>query len=112
MIFDTTYKFCLKPTRRNLKDFANFAGACRWLFNHGLERKKNAYEQEGKMLSYFDLNNELPLLKRKEETKWLKEIHSQVLQQALKDLDNSFQHFFRRVKLNEKPGYPRFKCKG
>lgn len=112
MIFNITYKFCLRPTRRNLNDFANSAGACRWLFNHGLERKKAAYEQEGKTLSYYDLNNELPSLKRAEETKWLKGVHSQVLQQALKDLDNSFQHFFRRVKLKETPGFPRFKCKG
>jgi putative transposase len=35
-----------------------------------------------------------------------------VLQQALKDVDSAFQHFFRRVSLHEKPGYPKFKRRG
>ncbi|MGH7890246.1 MAG: RNA-guided endonuclease InsQ/TnpB family protein, partial [Thermodesulfobacteriota bacterium] len=42
----------------------------------------------------------------------LKDIHSQVLQQSLKDLDSAFKHFFRRAKQKEKPGYPRFKKRG
>jgi putative transposase len=46
------------------------------------------------------------------ETAWLGEIHSQVLQQSLKDLDSAYRHFFLRVKKGEKPGFPRFKKKG
>ncbi|MFZ0565034.1 MAG: transposase, partial [Chlamydiales bacterium] len=42
----------------------------------------------------------------------LKDIHSQVLQQALHDLKEAFDHFFRRVKNKETPGYPQFRCKG
>jgi len=33
-------------------------------------------------------------------------------QQAIKDLGQAFQHFFRRVKQGGKPGYPRFKKRG
>jgi len=51
-------------------------------------------------------------LKKAEGTTWLAEVHSQVLQQALKDLDAAYQHFFRRVKQGEVPGFPRFKKKG
>src|ERR1700733_9880808 len=112
MIYKKTFKFCLKPTSAQLQMFANFSGASRWLYNYGLERKRKAYEEEKKRLSYYDLNNELPVLKEDEKTSWLKNIHSQVLQQALKDLDNAFQHFFRRVRLKEEPGYPKFKAKG
>jgi putative transposase len=54
----------------------------------------------------------LVLLKNKEETSWLNDIHSQVLQQALHDLNAAFDHFFRRVKNKETPGYPHFRCKG
>lgn len=32
-------------------------------------------------------------------------------QEALRDLDKAFQHFFRRVKKGEKPGFPRFKSR-
>jgi putative transposase len=31
---------------------------------------------------------------------------------AIDDLDNAFKHFFRRVKLKQKAGFPRFKKKG
>jgi putative transposase len=41
----------------------------------------------------------------------MKEIPWAVSNNALQDLDNAFSHFFRRVKLGQKPGYPRFKSK-
>jgi len=112
MFAKKTFKYRLKPSRKQKQLCAQFAGSCRWIFNHGLVEKKKAYEEEKKSLSYYDLNNELPLLKRVEETSWLKDVHSQVLQQALKDLDCAFQNFFRRVRNKEEPGYPRFKSKG
>jgi putative transposase len=112
MLFKKTFRFRLKPNKRERILFAQFAGACRFVFNRGLAGKKKAFEEEKKNISYYELNNELPSLKKQEETSWLKDIHSQVLQQALKDLDLAFQHFFRRVKNKEAPGYPKFKCKG
>jgi putative transposase len=51
-------------------------------------------------------------MKNTEETAWLGEVHSQVLQQALKDLQAAYENFFRRVKCGESPGFPRFKKKG
>lgn len=110
MIFKKTFRYLLKPNQVQKQKLYNFAGGCRWLYNWGLERKKKAYEEEGRTLSYFDLNNALPKLK--EETPWLKEIHSQALQQTLRDLSFSFKNFFRRIKNKEKPGYPKFKRKG
>ena len=38
---------------------------------------------------------------------WLKESHSQVLQQSLKDLEWAFQNFFAK-----RTDFPKFKCKG
>ena len=64
------------------------------------------------MPTYTDIANKLPYLKRSAETVWLKEIHSQVLQQALKNLESAFKHFLRRLQNKEKPGFPRFKKKG
>ncbi|MGB4174004.1 MAG: RNA-guided endonuclease TnpB family protein, partial [Candidatus Methanoculleus thermohydrogenotrophicum] len=78
--------------------------ACRFVYNHSLEQKIRVYEQEGRKLSCFDLNNQLPALK--EEHPWLKEVNSQSLQSANKNLDNAFTRFFR-----EKKGFPRFKSK-
>ncbi len=112
MIIRKAFRYRLKPKGIQFRDFANFSGSCRYIYNKGLEERKTAYQQDQKTLSYFEQNIALTKLKQKEETRWLTEIHSQVLQQSLKDLDNAFRHFFRRVKEKQTPGYPRFKSKG
>lgn len=111
MLLKKGLKYRLDPTPGQRHLFAQFAGACRFLYNRGLEQRKSAYEKSGKSLTYFEQNNELVSLKREEATIWLKDVHSQVLQQALKNLDNAFQRFFQNIKSGKKPGFPRFKCK-
>lgn len=112
MIFTKTFKFRLRPNKEKENLFAQFAGACRWVYNRALHQRNKLWEQEKRSISVFAQNNELVFLKTEEATSWLKEIHSQVLQQALDDLNKAFDHFFRRVKNKETPGYPRFRCKG
>ncbi len=82
------------------------------MYNRGLDKRKTAYEKEGKSIRYFEQNDELVILKREEKTSWLKDIHSQVLQQALKNLDTAFQNFFRNMLAGKNFGFPKFKCKG
>lgn len=43
---------------------------------------------------------------------WYGELSSRVTRNAIDDLDNAFRNFFRRVKLGQKPGFPRFHRKG
>jgi putative transposase len=112
MIIKRAYKFKLNPNLQHIIKFFQFAGSRRYIFNRGLDQRQKAYETTGTSPTYFDQNNELITLKDHPDTAWLKEIHSQVLQQALKDLDRAFTHFFRRVKQGQQPGYPRFKKKG
>lgn len=112
MLLRKGFRFRLDPTNSYRQLFAQFAGSSRFLFNRGLVQRKDIYELTGKSLTYFEQNNELVKLKKQEETKWLEDIHSQVLQQALKDLDIAFQNFFRNLKEGKKAGFPRFKCKG
>ena len=112
MIIKRAYKFKLKPNPQQTTHFLQFAGARRYIYNRGLDQRQKVYEATGKTLSYFEQNNELPLLKEQEETAWLSDIHSQVLQQSLKDLDRGFTNFFTRIKKGQKPGFPRFKKKG
>lgn len=49
----------------------------------------------------------LPLLK--EESPSPAEMHSQVLQHVVDRIDTPFQSFFRRGKLHEMSGFPRFR---
>src|SRR5271166_3277934 len=109
MIVKRAFKFKLNPTASQRGTFQRFAGARRWIFNRGLDQRQKAYETSGKSPPYFAQNIELTSLKELPETSWLSEIHSQVLQQGLKDLDRAFDNFFRRVKKGEKPGHPKFK---
>jgi putative transposase len=83
---------------------------CRWVYNETLATRKNAYEQEGRSVSYYETKKLLP--QWKEEKPELKNVYSQVLQEAVKRVDLAFQAFFRRVQNGEKPGYPRFRGRG
>ncbi|MFA5250000.1 MAG: transposase [Parachlamydiales bacterium] len=112
MLFRKNFQFCLEPKKKRLSRCCQFSGAKRWLFNHGLFQRKELWEKEKKKITLFDQNNELVLLKQDPKLSWLKEIHSQVLQQTLADLDRAFGNFFMGLKNKEKIGYPRFKCKG
>ena len=82
---------------------------CRWTYNETLAIRKNAYEQEGKSVSYYEIKKLLPPWK--DDKPELKCVHSQVLQEVVKRVDLAYQAFFRRVKDGEDPGYPRFKGK-
>jgi putative transposase len=46
---------------------------------------------------------------RKQHIPELGNVHSQVLQNVVERLDKAYQAFFRRVKIGEKAGFPRFK---
>ncbi|WP_286878946.1 IS200/IS605 family element RNA-guided endonuclease TnpB [Methanoculleus sp. UBA413] len=98
------YKYRMYPSREQVALLMKHIHACRFVYNTSLEQKIRAYEQEGRKLSCFDLSNRLPALK--EDYPWLKEVNSQSLQSANKNLDNAFTRFFR-----EKKGFPRFKSK-
>ena len=103
------YKYRLRPKKKQLEQLSQFAGCARYVYNRGLERRKQAYDQN-ETLRYFDQNKELTLWRK--ELDWLESCHSQVLQQSLKDLNRAFENFFRRVREKKTPGFPRFKKRG
>ena len=77
-----------------------------------MNRKREHFQQTGKTLSYNDLAAELTNLKRQPGMEWLRKMQAQSLQQALRDLDSAYQHFFRRIRKGEKKkGFPKFKSR-
>jgi len=84
--------------------------SCRILYNSALEQRKIAYRQFG--VSLCRLNQQAELLEIKDYFPEYRQIYSQVLQEVILRVDRSFQNFFRRLKTNEKPGYPRYKGRG
>ncbi|MBX0331115.1 transposase [Oscillochloris sp. ZM17-4] len=108
----TTYRYRLNPTVAQEILLNQFAGARRFVWNWALDRKKTHYQQTGGTLGFAALSAELTALKQQPGTAWLREMDSQSLQQALRDLDSAYQHFFRRIKRGEKrKGFPRFKSR-
>jgi putative transposase len=104
-----TFKYRLFPTNAQKRILEQTLDGCCWLYNHFLEQRKTAWETEQKSLSRFGQQKTLSVLK--DDYKFLKDIHSQVLQNIAVRIDLAFRAFFRRVKAGEDPGYPRFRGK-
>jgi putative transposase len=105
-----TFKYRLYPTKIQEQILSDVLESCRLLYNCALEQRKIAYKQFRVSLNYYTQADELKPLK--EYFPEYKNVHSQVLQEVLKRVDKAFQNFFRRVKVGDKPGYPRFKGYG
>ena len=94
---------------------ARHAGAARWAYNWGLARKIEAYQAGRKVPTAIDLHRELNVLK-KTELAWMYAVSKCAPQEALRNLDQAFAHFFRRVKEKKagkkiEVGFPKFKSK-
>ena len=101
-----SYRFKIFPTREQEILLAKHFGCCRFVFNRFLEQRQQAYQTEKESLNYYDNAKALTALKKEEEYVWLKDTNSQSLQASLKDLENSYQRFFK--KQNK---FPRFKSR-
>lgn len=105
-----TFKYRIYPSTAQETQLNQQLELCRWVYNKTLETRKNAYEQDGVSMSYYDTKKMLPIWK--EEKPALKRVHSMVLQDVTMRVELAYQAFFRRVKAGEEPGYPRFKGYG
>ena len=100
------YKYRLYPTSEQKVLINKHIGACRWLYNYGLQKKIEAYARDRTHVSRFDLQADLPILKKTEEYNWLTEVNALSLQAVLRNLDTAYKNFFR-----DKKGFPKFKSK-
>lgn len=115
MRFCRAYKTELDPNQAMRTLLLKHAGARRWAYNWGLRRKIEAYEKTGKSPNAQALHRDLNLLKKTDAAQggvpWMYEVSKCAPQEALRDLDQAFKNFFRRVKEGGKPGFPRWKSK-
>jgi putative transposase len=104
------YKTELKLNKSQRTLCRKHAGCARFAYNWGLKRKIAEYARKGKSPSAIDLHRELNHLKKTEFT-WMYEVSKCAPQEALRNLDQAFRHFYRRVRNGEKPGFPKFKSR-
>jgi len=98
------YKFRLKPSDEQAATLAQFAGACRFVYNLALEQRRDHW-RPGRRINY--LTQAAELTKLRVEVDWIKAVPACALQQALRDLDRAFVNFFEG-----RAAYPTSRIKG
>lgn len=101
-----TYKRKLKLTKIQEQRICSWIGACRLVYNMGLEIKIVAYKNKQVNISSYDLMKELTTIK---DFDWIADVPSQSLQNSLERLDKSYKNFFRTCYSGG--GFPKFKSK-
>ncbi|MDC0832988.1 RNA-guided endonuclease TnpB family protein, partial [Geitlerinema sp. CS-897] len=99
-------KVRIYPTDEQKQTLAQHFGCARWWWNYALNLCNTTYKETGKGLTRTAINAHLPKLKKSEETAWLSECYSQVLQTTTLNLTAAFKNFF-----DKRAKYPRFKSK-
>ena len=111
---NTLFKFfCFKlePNGAQARACACSCGCSRYTYNRGLAWLIEQLKQNPEFrFSYFDLTKLLPQWKQEEDTKWLAECHSQVLQQSLKDLERAYINY-KEGRANFPKFHKKFKSK-
>lgn len=79
-------------------------GCCRYVYNHMLERSSKAYARRRQGMSYYDMQNLLPVMKT--YLPWLKDADSQALKYACRQARDALGKF-----ITGKARYPRFKSR-
>ncbi|MFI8070372.1 RNA-guided endonuclease InsQ/TnpB family protein [Streptomyces sp. NPDC086033] len=101
------YRFRFYPTAEQAEQLERTFGACRWVYNEGLALRSGAWERHRVNVGFAETCRALTGWKRKEETAWLRDVSSTVLQQSLRHLDQAYGRFFKG-----EARYPRRKKKG
>lgn len=109
MIVRRASKFRLYPTPVEAERFTEYAGAARFVFNLGLEQRRDWWRQKmastGSGITFFTQSNELTALRA--ECEWIGAMPRVIQVQAVRDLDAAFKAFF-----GGQAEYPRFRCRG
>lgn len=107
---EKAFKYRIYPNSAQIELIQRTFGCARYVYNYFLARRIQRYEQSKETLSYVACSAELTALKQ--EQTWLKQVDATALTNTLRDLDNAYQNFFRRLKKgDEAPGFPKFKSK-
>ena len=100
-------KVRLYPNKTQEQTLQKVLGCYRFVYNHMLARKQEAYKTDKTNLGLTELSKYFhhELLKD-EEYDWLKEQNTQVMQQAIRQMLTAYDKFFKEHK-----GFPKFKSK-
>jgi putative transposase len=98
------FKFKLAPNGAQVNQLLRYAGACRYVYNKALALQKANFSEGNKYIHYTEMASCLVAWKKETDLAWLKDMPSQSLQHALKDLDKAYDNFFKK-----RAGFPTFR---
>ncbi len=107
------YRYRIYPTEEEQVLLDKHFGCVRFVYNWALDTKQRAWKEEQKNLSEFDLVNKLQR-ELKNEHEWLREVNSESLSYAIRQMNTAYQNFFKKsAKLpnfKKKSGLQKFSC--
>jgi len=103
-IINRSYRYRFYPTNEQKIQLSYEFGCSRFVYNHFLKERTDAYDEKKEKINYCKTSELLTELKNNEKYCWLKDVSSITLQQSLRDLDKAFTNFFAR-----RARYPKFK---
>jgi len=101
-----SYKYRFYPTCKQKELLAKTFGCVRFVYNHILKWRTDAYYERKEKIGYLAAHKQLTLIKKLDEYKWLNDASAVALQQTLRHQEIAFKNFF-----NHKARYPTFKKK-
>lgn len=114
MKIQQAFRYELDPNDKQRTLLAKAAGTARFTYNWALARRIERFEKnEGKdkFTNAIAQHRELNALKDT-EFPWMREVSKCAPQEALRNLDRAFKHFWRGRKQGRPVGFPEFKKKG
>lgn len=100
-------KVRLYPNKEQEQKINKTLGCYRFVYNHMLALKQEAYKRDKTNLGLCELSKYLlGTLRKDEQYAWLKEENSAVMQQAIRQMLTAYGNFFKQNK-----GFPKFKSK-
>jgi putative transposase len=106
-----SYKFRLRPTRKQQAALCACLEDTRQLYNAALEERREAWRAGRHRITFYSQSAQLKEIRAEDPGRYGRWSFS-CGRSAVRRLDRAFQGFFRRVRAGEKPGYPRFKGRG
>jgi putative transposase len=104
------FKFRLNPTSEQTQKFIEFSGVNRFVWNKALAINLSRLESKQPILWYNEMDFWSKLWKASDEYSFLKTVHSQTIQQTLKNLERAFKDGFDKTQPLKR--IPKFKRKG
>jgi putative transposase len=106
-----SYKFRLRPTRKQVAALDACLEDTRQLYNAALEERREAWRMGRHRVTFYSQDAQLKEIRANEPQRYGRWAFT-CERAAVHRLDRAFQGFFDRMKAGEKPGYPRFKGRG